>query len=161
MLRLATPQDAPSIAEIYNHYVRETVITFEETEVSTEEIKTRIRSITSKYPWLVYEDNREIIGYAYATEWRSRSAYRFTAESAIYLKPHQAQKGIGTLLYQELLQRLRQQDIHVVMGVLTLPNPQSVNLHEKFGFKKVAHFSEVGFKFDQWVDVGYWQLTFD
>lgn len=161
MLRNVNFADASAIAEIYNHYVRETVITFEETEVDTEEIKNRIHSVTSKYPWLVYEDHGEVIGYAYATEWRTRSAYRFTAESAIYLKPNQSQKGIGTQLYQELLNRLKQQDIHVVMGVLTLPNPQSVKLHEKFGFKKAAHFPEVGFKFGQWVDVGYWQLTFD
>ena len=161
MLRPVTPEDASAIAEIYNHYIRETIITFEEIVVDAAEIKNRIQHITPKYPWLVYENNGEIIGYAYATEWRSRSAYRFTTESAIYLKPNQSSKGIGTLLYKELLHKLKQQNIHVVMGVLTLPNPQSVKLHEKFGFKKVAHFSEVGFKFDQWADVGYWQLTFD
>lgn len=160
MLRNVTLEDAPAIAEIYNHYVRETIITFEETEVSAAEIEKRIEDITAKYPWIVFEENDEILGYAYGCEWRTRSAYRFTAESAVYLRHDLSQKGIGSRLYQELLHQLKNQGIHAVMGVLGLPNEPSIKLHEKFGFKKVAHFPQVGFKFQQWVDVGYWQLTF-
>lgn len=160
MLRNVTLEDAPAIAEIYNHYVRETIITFEETEVSAAEIEKRIEDTTAKYPWIVFEENGEILGYAYGCEWRTRSAYRFTAESAVYLQHDLSQKGIGSKLYQELLQQLKNKGLHVVMGVIGLPNEPSIKLHEKFGFKKVAHFPQVGFKFQQWVDVGYWQLTF-
>ena len=159
MLRPVSLNDAPAIAKIYNHYVRETIITFEEVEVDTAEIEKRITNITAKYPWIVFEENGEILGYAYAGEWRTRSAYRFTAESAVYLKHSLPPKGIGSKLYKELLLQLKKQGIHVVMGVLGLPNDPSVKLHEKFGFEKVAHFAQVGFKFQKWVDVGYWQLT--
>ena len=161
MLRNVSLKDAPAIAEIYNYYVRETIITFEEIEVDAEEIVKRIQNVTAKYPWIVYEQNGEILGYAYGGEWRTRSAYRFVAESAVYLKHGLAPKGIGSQLYSELLNRLKAQGIHAVMGVLGLPNEPSIKLHEKFGFEKVAHFPEVGFKFNQWVDVGYWQLMFD
>ena len=160
MLRKVRLQDAPAIAKIYNHYVRETIITFEETEVNSAEIEKRIQNVTSKYPWIVFEENGEILGYAYGYEWRTRSAYRFTAESAVYLRHDLSQKGIGSRLYQELLLQLKHQGIHVVMGVLSLPNEASIKLHEKFGFEKVAHFQQVGFKFQKWVDVGYWQLIF-
>lgn len=160
MLRNVTLSDAPAIAEIYNHYVRETIITFEETEVISAEIEKRIEDITAKYPWIVFEENGEILGYAYGCEWRTRSAYRFTAECAVYLRHDLSQKGIGSKLYQELLQQLKNKGIHVMMGVIGLPNDPSIKLHEKFGFKKVAHFPQVGFKFQKWVDVGYWQLIF-
>lgn len=158
MLRNVTLSDAPAIAEIYNHYVRETIITFEETEVISAEIEKRIEDITAKYPWIVFEENGEILGYAYGCEWRTRSAYRFTAESAVYLRHDLSHKGIGSKLYQELLQQLKNKGIHVMMGAIGLPNDPSIKLHEKFGFKKVAHFPQVGFKFQKWVDVGYWQL---
>lgn len=160
MLRKVSLKDASAIAEIYNHYVHETIITFEETEVNATEIENRIQAITAKYPWIVFEENGEILGYAYGCEWRTRSAYRFTAESAVYLRHDLSQKGIGSTLYQELLLQLKNQGIHAVMGVIGLPNEPSIKLHEKFGFEKVAHFPQVGFKFQQWVDVGYWQLTF-
>lgn len=161
MLRNVTLADALAIAEIYNHYIRETIFTFEEIEVDAAEIEKRIQNIYTKYPWIVFEQDGEVLGYAYGGEWRTRSAYRFVAESAVYLKHDLAPKGIGSKLYAELLNRLKDQGIHAVMGVLGLPNEPSIKLHEKFGFEKVAHFKEVGFKFEKWVDVGYWQLTFD
>lgn len=159
MIRKVDLRDADQIADIYNHYVRNTIITFEEAELSSETMERRITTVTQKYPWLVFEENGEILGYAYASEWRSRSAYRFTAETAIYLKPNISAKGIGTRLYQQLLQQLKNDGFHVLMGVISLPNEASIKLHEKLGFTKVAHFPEVGYKFNKWVDVGYWQLT--
>jgi len=161
MIRNVSHTDAPAIAEIYNHYIRETIFTFEEIKVDAKEIEKRIKNITVHYPWIVYEQDGEILGYAYGGEWRTRSAYRFVAESAVYLRHNLPSKGIGSQLYAELLQRLKAQGIHSVMGVLGLPNEPSIRLHEKFGFKKAAHFAEVGYKFGKWVDVGYWQLNFD
>jgi phosphinothricin acetyltransferase len=160
LIRDATFQDAAIIAEIYNPYILNTVITFEETPVTPEEIQTRIEAVKAPgYPYLVMEQNDLVIGYAYANLWRTRAAYRHTVETSIYLDQNSAGKGLGTVLYKELLGRLKTMDIHVILGGITLPNPVSVGLHEKLGFKKVAHFTQVGYKFGRWLDVGFWQLV--
>jgi L-amino acid N-acyltransferase YncA len=111
-------------------------------------------------PWLVAESAGAAIGYAYASPWRARPAYRFSVESTVYVAPEHMRRGVGSALYAELLDRLRVSGIHTVMGGIALPNDASVRLHEKLGMKRVAHFHDVGFKFGQWVDVGYWQLVF-
>jgi phosphinothricin acetyltransferase len=159
-IRDARKEDAGDIARIYNPFILESVVTFEELAVTKDEITRRIHEITSAgYPYLVAETQSEVAGYAYASQWRSRSAYRFTAESTVYLDPVHSRKGIGSALYIALLERLKAMGMHVVMGVITLPNPSSIALHEKLGFKKAAHFAEVGYKFGRWLDVGYWQLN--
>ena len=160
MIRPATTHDSVAIAEICNSYIRDTTITFEEQEVSNTEISKRIQEVNdSGLPWLVAIEAEKIIGYAYATKWKGRCAYRYSVETSIYLDLSQKSKGWGTRLYTELINALEPLNLHVVIGGIALPNPQSVALHEKFGFKKVAHFQEVGFKFGQWIDVGYWQKT--
>lgn len=158
MIRHAKESDGAAIAVIYNHYIEKTVVTFEESLVSGEEMGSRIRGITEGLPWLVLEEHDCVLGYAYAGRWHGRCAYRFSAEITVYLDHESGGKGYGSLLYERLLADLRAQKFHVVIGGVALPNPASVALHEKFGFKKVAHYEEVGFKFDQWIDVGYWQL---
>jgi L-amino acid N-acyltransferase YncA len=145
MIRPATPSDAAAICEIYNPYVLGTAITFEEQPVSTAGMADRITTVTKTLPWLVLEEDNRIIGYAYATPWRVRSAYRFSVESTIYLGAKSTAKGNGTRLY-------------CLVGGIALPNPASVALHEKLGFTKVAQFSEIGRKFDRWIDVGFWDL---
>ncbi len=97
-------------------------------------------------------------GYAYASEWKSRCAYRYSVETTVYLHPDARGKGIGTLLYQELIRKLSKLELHAAIGGIALPNDASVALHEKIGFKKAAHFKQVGYKFNKWVDVGYWEL---
>ena len=162
MIRDAKPDDAARIAEIYNPYILETTITFEETPVSSEEISKRIGQLKDNdHPWLVMEVEDNLVGYAYASPWRTRPAYRFTLESTIYMDRQFARKGWGSSLYSALLDRLKGQGIHAVIGSIALPNPKSIRLHEKLGFVKVAHFQEVGFKFRRWIDVGFWQLTFN
>lgn len=158
MIRPATPDDAAAIAAIYNHYVATTTISFEEQAVSAVEMAQRIRDVTGYLPWLVHEDQDRVTGYAYATKWRVRSAYRFAAETSVYVEAGQGGKGIGKALYLALLEQLRQREVHMAIGGIAQPNPASVALHESVGFRKVAHFSEVGRKFDRWVDVGYWEL---
>jgi L-amino acid N-acyltransferase YncA len=162
MIRPVEPRDVEAIAKIYNHYVLNTIITFEEIEVSTEEMSARIKQTQSaNMPWLVAEQNGVVVGYAYASTWKARAAYRHTLESTVYLDPAQTGKGIGTQLYNALFALLREKSIHVVIGVIALPNKASIILHEKFGMHKAAHFSEVGFKLNRWLDVGYWQVTLD
>lgn len=161
-IRPAQARDAEAIAKIYNHYVLNTIITFEEVVVSVDEMAKRINDIVATdLPWLVAEENGRIVGYAYASKWKARAAYRYTLESTVYLAPDQVTKGVGTKLYDELFAQLRKKSIHVVMGVIALPNESSVILHEKFGMHKAAHFSEVGYKFNRWLDVGYWQVMLD
>lgn len=159
MIRPVSPADAEAIARIYNHYVLNTAITFEEAAVATEEMAGRIDTLkTAGLPWLVLENSGQIVGYAYASQWKARSAYRYTAEITVYLDLAHTGQGYGSQLYEPLLAQLRKKGAHVVLACIALPNTASIALHEKFGLQKVAHFREVGFKFGQWLDVGYWQV---
>lgn len=158
-LRRAGAEHAVRIAAIYNHYVANTVITFELDPVPVEEMAARVDEVTVQgLPWLVAEAGDAVLGYAYATRWRARAAYRHSVESSIYLAPDAVGRGIGTALYAGLIAELRQTDVHTVIGGAALPNPASVALHAALGFEQVAHFRETGFKFGQWIDVAYWQL---
>ena len=159
MIRFVVPGDAPEVSRIYNYYVSSTVISFEEQLVSINEMENRIREITAKYPWLVMEEDGKILGFAYANKYRDRSAYRYTAEITIYMKNGEAGKGLGTQLMSRLIDEARAGGIHALISGITLPNERSVAIHEKFGFEKIAHFREVGFKFEQWLDVRYWELV--
>jgi L-amino acid N-acyltransferase YncA len=158
MIRPVLPQDAERITSIYNHYIDHTVITFEEELVSAGEMAERIKRVTTSYPWLVAEREREVCGYAYATRWRERASYRLSIEGTVYLAADCTGQGLGTALYSALIERSRDAGFHCIMGGIALPNPASVALHEKLGFRKVAELKEVGRKHDRWVDVGYWQL---
>jgi phosphinothricin acetyltransferase len=108
-------------------------------------------------PWLTAERAGEVVGYAYATAWRVRRGYRYSTEVTVYVAPGVGGLGIGSLLYADLIPALEERGIHIAIGGIALPNEPSVALHEKFGFNKVAHFEQVGLKFDRWIDVGYWQ----
>jgi L-amino acid N-acyltransferase YncA len=159
-IRAAQSRDSQAIGDIYNHYVRTSIVTFEEEPVTVAEIARRIEEVQSaSLPWLVAEQDSTVAGYACATPWRTRAAYRFSVEITIYLAPGHAGRGIGSMLYSQLLPSLQAQRIHAVVGGIALPNEASIALHEKFGFRKVAQFQEVGFKFNRWIDVGYWQCT--
>ena len=158
VIRPATVADASSVADIYNHYVENTTVTFEETPVSPPEIARRIQDVGSaSLPWLVAERDAEVFGYAYATRWHARAAYRFSAEITVYLHADRKGMGIGSKLYDQLLPTLQTRGIHAVVAVIALPNVASVALHERFGFSKAGHLEQVGFKFERWIDVGYWQ----
>lgn len=159
-IRAAAAADAVAIAALYNHYVTETVVTFEEQAVTATEIARRIGHVqAATLPWLVAEESGQIVGYAYAAPWHARSAYRHSAEITIYLGHEHTGRGIGSKLYEQLFPTLQARGIHVVIGGIVLPNAASVALHEKFGLRKVAQFDEVGFKFGRWLDVGYWQRS--
>jgi phosphinothricin acetyltransferase len=157
-IRPCLPADAARVCAIYNHYVRETVVTFEEEPVPEREMAERIRDASAKWPWLVGEEGGDVVGYAYAAPWKTRSAYRFAVESTVYLAPGLTGRGIGTRLYETLIAALRDRGAHCVIGGVALPNAASVALHERLGFRKIAHFGEVGWKLGRWVDVAYWEL---
>ncbi len=154
----ASPADAAAIAAIYNHYVVNTIITFEEEPIGTAEMARRIAEVLEASCWFVGVENDRILGYAYAGQWKSRCAYRYSVESTVYLEKDATGRGLGTQLYTALVADLKKRGLHGVIGGVALPNAASVALHEKLGFQKVAHFREVGWKFKQWIDVGYWEL---
>jgi L-amino acid N-acyltransferase YncA len=158
IIRQVETKDAKAITAIYNFYIKNSTITFEEELLTVEEMAARIGSISSLYPYFVAEDNGIVVGYAYATQWKARSAYRFSAEVTIYLHCELRGKGIGSALFSAFVEEMRKTDLHVLVGGIAQPNEASVALHEKFGFKKVAQFEEIGFKFGKWIDVGYWEL---
>ncbi len=160
MIRNVKLEDAESLTTMYNYYIETSGVTFEETLITADDMRSRIQQIHFEkgFPYIVYEIDNEILGYAYATTFRERVAYRYTTESTVYVDPKHFGKGIGKELYRELIDLLKQQDFHSVIGVITLPNEASVKLHEQFGFRKVGHFTEVGKKFGRWMDVGFWEL---
>ncbi len=157
-IRPATGEDVEQIVEIYNHYVLNSTITFEEAPVDAPEMARRIFDVRSiPLPWLVATSDSDVVGYAYASKWRARAAYRFSTEATVYLRAGHVHKGIGSELYRHLIAALQAAGVHAVIGGVALPNDPSLRLHEKLGFEKVAHFREVGFKFGRWIDVTYWE----
>ncbi len=158
-VRSVSLSDAAAVCAIYNPYVLDTVITFEQAPVAAVEMAARIRDYTALYPWLVAVVDATVVAYAYATRWRTRAAYDYTLESTIYVAPAYTGRGIAKPLYLQLLRELKSCGVHAVVGCIALPNDASIALHEKCGFVKVAHFPQVGRKFERWVDVGFWQTT--
>lgn len=159
-VRSVREADAAGIVDIYNHYVLGTCITFETEPVCVREMARRIEeNLASSLPWIVAEEaGGRVIGYAYASKWKGRCAYRHSVESTVYLDAPRTGQGLGLQLYGALIDLIRASAMHTVIGGVALPNAPSVGLHERMGFKKVAHFEQVGFKQGRWVDVGYWQL---
>jgi len=158
-VRDASAADGEALAHIYNHYILNTVATFEEQALPGAQMALRVQKIQREeaLPWLVAESGGTVVGYAYATQWKQRSAYCCSTETTVYLEPDCCGRGTGALLYERLLAALRTLGIHLAIGGIALPNEASVALHEKFGFEKVAQFREIGLKFGRWIDVGYWQ----
>lgn len=161
-IRDAHAGDAAAIAAIYNHYVLGSTISMEEEAVADGAMAARIAEVQGAgLPWLVLHEDCVLAGYAYASKWRARPGYRYSVESSVYLAPERHGRGHGARLYRALLARLRAAGCRQVIGGIALPNPASIALHEKLGFEQVAQFREVGTKFGQWVDVGYWQRRLD
>jgi len=157
-IRDALPDDAAAVAAIYNHYVASTTISMEDGPVAADRMAARIADVQgANLPWLVLVGDGEVIGYAYASQWRARPGYRHAVEASVYVRAGAHGRGFGRALYDALLARLHGR-FHCVIGGIALPNPASIALHERLGFRQVACFKEVGHKFGQWVDVGYWQL---
>ncbi len=169
-LRDANDDDAAALAHIYNYYIRETVITFEVDELSDADMAARVtKTQAAGLPWLVAQNDGVVLGYAYVAPFRDRAAYIHTLEASVYLDVAARGRGLGTAIYAELFSRLAELEpgqsphapVHAVMGVIALPNDPSVALQERFGMTHVGTFPEVGRKFDRWIDVAYWQATFD
>jgi len=156
--RTATTSDAKAVAEIYAPYVTETVISFEEEPPSTAEMARRIAETLPTHPFLVFEADGRVLGFAYAGRHNVRAAYRWSASVTVYVAAGAHRRGIGRTLYSDLFATLRRQGFHSLFAGITLPNEKSVGLHEAMGFVHLGAYREVGFKFGRWHDVGYWRL---
>jgi len=151
MLRRAEIADVPAILDIYAPYILTSTATFEYTVPSLEEFRDRFSSVTKQYPWLVWEEEGELLGYAYASAPYSRAAFAWCAEPSIYLRPDARGRGIGTGLYEALEKILTVQGYHVLYALITEENRESVAFHRKFGYGIRAHFPDCGMKFDRWL----------
>lgn len=152
-IRLATSKDAKKILAIYRYYIDNTTITFEETVPTLEDFQRYIEHILEQLPFLVAEENGEILGYVYVSYYRKQSAYRWNVELSIYVHPNFKGKGIGKALYQELEIWLKKQHIRTIMSCITTPNPESLAFHQFLGFEEVGRFHQAGYKHQQWLDV--------
>jgi len=148
---------APANA-LTNHYIVNTVVHFAAAPATDAEFGAMWRGGRVKFPWLTIDVDGTFGGYAKGATWRTRDAYARTVETGIYISQHAQGRGVGKFLYQALLDRLRDAGFRVAIGGVTLPNPASVRLHETLGFTHAATFHSVGFKFNQWHDVGFWEL---
>lgn len=166
-IRLATAEDAEEILAIYAPYVRNTAITFEYDVPDIGEFRSRIESTLKNYPYLVAVEEGRIVGYAYAGAFRKRAAYQHSAEMSIYLDEQCRQQGIGRLLYQELEQRLLEQNVFSVYAGVTTSDREddafvtdaSIRFHEKMGYAKIGEYHLCGYKFDQWYNVAWFEKT--
>lgn len=161
MIRSLHINDTKALLDIYNYYVLHTTVTFDIEALSIEAFEIKVNTINENYPFIIFEEDNEILGFAYGSRFRPKPAYDYVAESTVYVKHAAHGKGIGSILYKELIARLKQTKLHTVLGVLTIPNEASIKLHEKLGFEQVGYLKEVGLKFGEWQNVGIWQLKLD
>lgn len=152
-IRTATAADVPAMLQIYSEFVRHTAVSFEYVTPTVEEFTHRLSEHMAVYPWLVWEEAGEVLGYCYAGRAFERAAYNWNAEVSCYLAPAIRRKGIGRQLYAEVERILTAQGVRKVFALVTSANAPSVRFHEAIGYHQCAVFSDVGFKLGQWYDV--------
>jgi L-amino acid N-acyltransferase YncA len=155
-VRVATPDDAGAIADIYAPYVRDTTVSFETMPPDADEMRSRVATTLTRFPWLVLEGGDGIKGYAYAWEHGSRAAYRWSADVSLYLDRSLHRKGHGRRIYGVLFDLLAAQGYVNAFAAISLPNPASVAMHEAMGFTGVGVLPWAGFKNGAWCDIGWW-----
>jgi L-amino acid N-acyltransferase YncA len=159
IVRDAVPaSDAAACLEIYEPFIRDTVVSFEEHVPTVEEFRERMRATITTHPWLVLEADGRVVAYAYASQHRPRAAYRWAADVTIYSDTSRRRRGIGRRLYGELFDRLRRQHFQLVCAGITVPNEASEGLHRAMGFQPVGVYRRIGWKAGAWHDVSWWQL---
>ena len=156
-IRLADAGDSPAIAAIYGPYCESSVISFEDTAPTSEEMARRVALIGATKPWILLEDHGGVVGYAYASAHHERAAYRWSVSTAIYIDRSHHRRGAGRALYTALFASLRQLGYRQATAGITLPNPASTGLHAAFGFAPVGVYRRIGFKMGRWHDVGWYQ----
>jgi L-amino acid N-acyltransferase YncA len=158
-VRPATPADVAGIAAIYDEQVRLGVSTFDLEPPPETYWEHRLASTESGDHFLVAEAGVDVVGFAYSSAYRTRPGYRLTRETSVYLSEQARGQGLGRRLYDDLLDRVRADGMHVVLALVAVPNPASVALHQACGFEHVGTLREVGRKFDRWLDTAWYQLV--
>jgi len=153
MIRYVEEKDYKEITDIYNYYIKNTTITFEEDELSYDNMRKRIDSIKKKFPYIVYEEDGSILGYAYLNYFSERSAYRFSLDLSIYLKNGELTKGIGSALYNKIENIARKKGIKKIISCITLSNDRSISFHKKMGFSECGRMNNVGYKHNAWQSI--------
>ena len=153
MIRIAENKDVPAILAIYGPYILTTTATFEYDVPTEAAFLQRFETITAQFPWLIWEENGEILGYAYASPPYSRAAYQWCAEPSVYLHPDARGKGIGRALYADLEAILKIQGYQLLYALITGENDTSLHFHEKCDYKQMVRFPDCGFKFGRWLDL--------
>lgn len=152
-IRMATPQDASAIAAIYEPYICNTTITFEYDPVPTDMMRNRITEVMKQFPWLVYEKDGKILGYAYCSRFKERAAFDWDCECSVYIDEKEHRKGIASELYNRLFELIRLQGYYTIYALITFSHESSISLHKKFGFTEVGVYQKTGYKFDKWWDL--------
>ncbi len=160
-IRPVTLEDAGAIVDIYNYFITDTTVTFEVQPLTVEEMAERIREISARFPYFVYEEDGRVLGYCYAHLWKERAAYSKTLETTVYLHKDATHRGIGSLMVNHLVDLCREQGCHALIACITEGNEASVRMHEKLGFRQVSEYKEVGRKFDEWLGVVDLELLLD
>lgn len=153
-VRDATLADLPSVREIYNHYVMNSTVTFDEKPMTNAEMRKKYEKVTGKkMPFIVAENPAgQILGYANVYPWKEKAAYRYTVENSIYLGPAATGRGLGTALLSELIERSRAAGLKEIIAVIADRGAEaSIAIHQKFGFVEIGHMGKVGYKFDRWL----------
>jgi phosphinothricin acetyltransferase len=159
IIRIAEPSDAAGILAIYAPYCDSSTVSFEIAAPTEVQMAERITTITAGYPWLVCEMDGQLAGYVYAARHRERAAYRWTVEVAVYVAPNRRRRGVGRALYTSLFAILAEQNYFKAYAGITLPNVESIGLHESVGFTPIGTYPAVGYKLGRWLDVGWWQRS--
>ena len=152
-VRMATVADLPAMLEIYTPYVENTTVSFEYTPPTLQAFTDRFLAITARFPWLVWEEDGCVLGYAYGSAPFSRTAYQWSCEVSIYLAPKAHRRGIGRILYTALEYLMSRQGFRMCYALITSPNTASLSFHSAMGYKFLVEFHDVGFKMGQWLGV--------
>ncbi len=155
-IRDAAAGDVEAMLAIYSPIVLTTAVSFELEPPSIDDFAGRVTRIQASDPWLVFEREREVVGYAYAAAFRARAAYSATRETTVYVHPNHQRCGVAHQLMAELMIRLSGQGAHQAIAGIVLPNEPSISLHQRLGFRHVGTFGEVGYKFGRWHDLSFW-----
>lgn len=160
-IRAADADDAPQIAAIYAPFVAASTVSFENEPPTSDQMRDRMAASGGLYPWIVAtsDDGDGVLGYAYATSFRDRPAYRYVVDTSVYIAGDWKRQGVGRLLYGALVDTLRAQDFTQAISGISLPNDDLISLHEAIGFRRAGVYRSVGYKHGEWKDVGFWQLV--
>jgi len=156
MIRPIEKNDIASCLAIYNQYIEKSTVTFETERLNLQQFTARVDAVTERYPWIVLEEEGEVLGYAYLDSFNPRAAYQWVCDLSIYLDPSSRGKGLGSMLMDAILRLARRDGYLRMTSIITSDNVASRRFHDKYGFRKIAEFPNIGYKNHMWLGVAYY-----